>query len=391
MIKGIGKAVVEEISRAREGHPFSSLFDFCNRCDPAVVTKSALEALVDCGAFDSLGKRSVHRVVVPQALDAAQKIKKQKENGQIALFGLPEHSHTAEPILLPDLPELPDEELASLERQYLGIALTSSPFSKFAKILEKVVDADTASLPKTKSRSFTIAGAVTRVRSLTTKNNEPMMFFTLEDEKGAVDATVFPDVYRKYAHLIQREQLVVIKAQTDRKANGGPDELPKIICLEVLELPALAAKNAGLREEAVKYDVAPVESKGGNGVERNNFDVPLLPGEGKDVMATQNPEPKESGPTTVLISLPESEVTESKLLQVRDILLSHPGLSPVLLRVKQGDDRPLLLDLGCHLTTDHSQMTSALVSLRSLLGLEAVSFMPLGEQESAIPWGVEGV
>ena len=41
--------------RARTGGPFVSLWDFCERVDPQVVNKRALESLVKCGALDSTG------------------------------------------------------------------------------------------------------------------------------------------------------------------------------------------------------------------------------------------------------------------------------------------------------------------------------------------------
>src|ERR687898_979496 len=55
-VKNVGETAVGEILRAREeGGPFASLWDFCERVDPQVVNKRALESLVKCGAFDSTG------------------------------------------------------------------------------------------------------------------------------------------------------------------------------------------------------------------------------------------------------------------------------------------------------------------------------------------------
>ena len=55
-VKGVGYAAVEAMKRAREeGGPFTSLWDFCERVDCRAVNKTAIEALIKCGAFGSTG------------------------------------------------------------------------------------------------------------------------------------------------------------------------------------------------------------------------------------------------------------------------------------------------------------------------------------------------
>ena len=58
-IKGVGVTAVDEIVKARQEDPFTSIFDFAARVDSKVVNKRILEALVCSGAFDST--RSGHR------------------------------------------------------------------------------------------------------------------------------------------------------------------------------------------------------------------------------------------------------------------------------------------------------------------------------------------
>jgi len=375
MIKGIGKTAVEEVLRARAGDPFSSVFDLCNRCDLSVVTKSVLEALVDCGALDLLGRRSVHRIVAPQALEAAQTARKQRQNGQNALFGLAEQSHLPEPVSLPDVPELSQQQLVALEKQYLGVSLSPPPPSEWAELLAGIVDCDTSSLPKTRSKTFTLAGTVTRKRSLTTKSNEPMMFFTLEDEKGSAEITVFPDAYGKYAHLINQGELVVIKGQIDSRAGKRVGEdMPKIICLEVLDIAGLADAGSGDKEKKANHAAASPQSvsNGFGRVAEESGEYPLLaPEDGRVLPQPAMPGPRDATAPAVLISLSESELTQEKLLQIRDLLVSRPGSSPVLLRVRRDDCRPLLLDLGPDARTGPAE--AILADLRSLLGAGAIT------------------
>ena len=75
-VKGVGYQAVEAIKRAREeaAHPFTSLWDFCERVDNRTVNKKAIEALIKCGAFGSTGAtRKGMLAVLEQAQGAGQK------------------------------------------------------------------------------------------------------------------------------------------------------------------------------------------------------------------------------------------------------------------------------------------------------------------------------
>jgi len=88
-IKGIGEAVIESITSAREqAGVFQDLFDFCQHFDSRKINRRALEALIRSGTMDSLGE---HRAVLMASLDAALKTAEQHsrdlECGQTDLFG----------------------------------------------------------------------------------------------------------------------------------------------------------------------------------------------------------------------------------------------------------------------------------------------------------------
>jgi DNA polymerase III alpha subunit len=60
-------AAGEAIAQARKnGGPFRSLFDVCERCDPSVLNRTAIESLVKAGAFDQL---HANRASLWQSLD----------------------------------------------------------------------------------------------------------------------------------------------------------------------------------------------------------------------------------------------------------------------------------------------------------------------------------
>ena len=64
-IKGVGRGACEAIASERaQGGPFNTLLDFCKRVDSSKLNRRALEALVNAGALDALGKQ-------PRLADAA--------------------------------------------------------------------------------------------------------------------------------------------------------------------------------------------------------------------------------------------------------------------------------------------------------------------------------
>ena len=55
-VKNVGEPAARAIIRAREeGGRFASIWEFCERVDPAAANKRALDSLVKCGALDSTG------------------------------------------------------------------------------------------------------------------------------------------------------------------------------------------------------------------------------------------------------------------------------------------------------------------------------------------------
>ncbi len=87
-IKNVGATAVEAIVKARaEGGRFKSIFDFCDRVDPAAVNRRVLESLVKAGAMDSLhGTRSQFMTVLDSAIETGLRAWRDRASGQSGLF-----------------------------------------------------------------------------------------------------------------------------------------------------------------------------------------------------------------------------------------------------------------------------------------------------------------
>src|SRR2546429_5065763 len=82
-VKNVGEPAGRAIIRAREeGGPFASIWDFCERVDPAAANKRALDSLVKCGALDSTGATRQGMLTALEAALGAGAARQQE-----ALFG----------------------------------------------------------------------------------------------------------------------------------------------------------------------------------------------------------------------------------------------------------------------------------------------------------------
>ena len=59
-------------------------------------------------------------------------------------------------------------------------------------------------------KEVTLIGWLLIEKIVSTKKGEPMEFMTLEDQTGMYDATVFPNTYRQYCHLLATNQAYVV-------------------------------------------------------------------------------------------------------------------------------------------------------------------------------------
>jgi DNA polymerase-3 subunit alpha/error-prone DNA polymerase len=96
----------------------------------------------------------------------------------------------------------PQEKLERLRREYiaLGFLCAPHPISLVRGTIERLVQA--CDLATCVGRTIRFAGWLLTGKMVSTKTGEVMEFLTFEDETGLVETTFFPEVYRRYAHLL---------------------------------------------------------------------------------------------------------------------------------------------------------------------------------------------
>jgi len=231
-VKGVGEGAVRAILSARdEGGAFADLFDLARRVDTKNVNRKVLEALVKCGAFDTLrGNRAQLLDAIDSALEIANRATRDRESGQVSLFG---EAQDAAPALTPTFKIMaPPSSLEALawEKETLGIFISGHPLSDVADALVRA-----GATPVKDLRGFdddarvSIAGLVTSVRRTMTKSQSQMLIAMVEDMTGSIECVVFPKQYAALQHFFIEDAIVVMQGSLrlrERRGSVPGEETP---------------------------------------------------------------------------------------------------------------------------------------------------------------------
>ncbi len=327
-IRNVGERVAESIISARASRgPFASFHDFLRRVEAGVLNKKVVESLAKAGAFDSLSiERSALLAPDPKTggfalseqamrlIEAVLAERRAEEAGQFSLFAGVRVETREAPVLEVRLQalEIGRTELLAAEKEMLGFYVSDHPLSGVATALRYQSECEIPDLAECSDGSVkTVGGILTRVERKLTKKGELMLLATLEDMKGSVELLLFPQTVRETpADHLQVDRIVLVKARIDLR-----DEAPKLVVLSVAA-------------------------------------------------------PDLSGAATPLqIRMPVAACTPDRIEELKGVLSSHPGSSPVLLHL--GSPRKTtVLRLGGSFSVE--LRNGLFAELRTVLGAQAI-------------------
>ncbi len=234
-VKGVGASALESIIEARSDGLYDSLQNFCEKVDLRKVNKKVIEALIKCGAFDSLnGKRAQFMAAFEEAMEIGQKVQLEKEQGQGSLFGTEEIvSHRGNGYgKLPDMDDWPEKIKLGFEKEVLGFYITGHPLARHSAAIKRFATCETSGLiERSDKEEVKVCGIVAGIKELTTKKGDRMAFVTLEDLSGFVEMVVFPEVYQASMELLKGEEPLLVSGTLDIG-----EESCKLLASEVLSL-----------------------------------------------------------------------------------------------------------------------------------------------------------
>jgi DNA polymerase-3 subunit alpha len=234
-IKGLGRGAAEEIVRAREaGGPFRDLFDFCERVDTRVVSRAAIERLIQAGALDGFGKtRRAMLLALPRAVQAAEDKAADRRRGQRSLLdafgdeadGGGAGSPPGEGV--PDADEWPEPEKLKYEKEALDFYISSHPLAQFDEQLRRYRTHDAAQVARA-GGEVRLGGMITglTVRVLKSGRSQGARFatFQVEDFTGRARCVLWSEQFARYKDDVADDRVFLVEGRVEwRQGSTEPD------------------------------------------------------------------------------------------------------------------------------------------------------------------------
>ncbi len=327
-VKGMSSA---EVARVVAGRPYSTLSDFWHR---ARVSRPVVERLVVAGAFDSLygigspvpvrrrgqvtrrdlllqvadldrwdrPARRGSRAVVAQAADSAADM----ADGAAVVAAAARQSQAPAVVRAPDvqlafdlgpeegrspsgLPEMTGAERVRAELDVLGLDASRHVVDFYEPVLEVLGVTRSRDLLRRRSQAeVMVAGVKVATQTPPIRSGRRVVFLTLDDATGPVDATFFEDAQGPYAATVFHSWLLVVRGhlrRTGRRGvsvratgawelsglfaaweSGGPDAVWAVVNAPVPELDAAGLERAvegAAGSRSTRPVMAPVPGDGG--------------------------------------------------------------------------------------------------------------------------------
>ncbi len=266
-IKGMGGKAVQGLVAERErAGPFASIFDLCERLEAGVLNKASLESLVGCGALDSLGrKRSQLAAVAEAALTRGARSQEDRRAGQTTLFDLfdgpaegtvkesahpsgqsggqpggqspsesgghsKRQSNSRADDTYPAIPEWPDPDRLSREKQALGFYLSGHPLHGHQKLVRKFGTHTLGQVPGLAGGTAVLIGALIAklTKKVSKKTGDPFWIALVEDLEGSMEIFINAELYEAAKENLAEERLVFLRGSVrfrDTNASLNVDEI----------------------------------------------------------------------------------------------------------------------------------------------------------------------
>ena len=199
-IKNIGVNVTKLIIEERKKGKFKDIFDFISRCYKGNITSKIIESLILSGAFDTF---NFSRKTLIENIEVLTNY------GEIG-------EYLDDELFRPELEikkEYSSHELMAQELEIFGFYLSNNPITEY-KNKNKHIDLKNIHMYFDKIIETVIY--VDKIRTITTKNNEKMMFITGSDEISKADIVVFPRVYNENNNIKEKD-IIKIKGKVEKR------------------------------------------------------------------------------------------------------------------------------------------------------------------------------
>lgn len=231
-IKNVGEKVVADIIEERMKHgDFKSLTDLIERVN---MNKRTIESLIKAGAFDKFeGNRRQYMIIYENLVDSINKRNRNTVKGQVGIFDDGEFNSLNEE--LPSVSSYNKKLKLEFEKEVLGVYVSGHPLDDKKEALLKHTTKRSKDLISVEDNNLrdgqqvTVGGIITEISKKYTKKNNKMAFVTLEDIFGKIEIIIFPNTYKKYLSLIEKDNIVIVKG----KLSTSEEKTTKVLVDEI--------------------------------------------------------------------------------------------------------------------------------------------------------------
>ena len=239
-VKNVGEgAILSMLNVRKEFTRIDSLFTLCEHVDQRLVNKRPLESLAKAGAFDSLAegpiptRRARLFAGVDRAIEHGSRSQRNRQNGTVSFFDLPQDDEAPVAIPLPDAVAWTEAQQLAFEKEALGLYMSGHPLERFSEELKTFGAKRLAELGGSEADLW-VGGIVSGLRPLKTKKGDRMCVFMLDDIAGSLEVVVFPETFGKHGSLVEADAMLLVRGKFEKD-----DESARIVATELLPIAAL--------------------------------------------------------------------------------------------------------------------------------------------------------
>ena len=246
-LKNVGEAFLRAILSERRRKPFASFEDFLDRLSGQEINKRQVEALIKAGAFDGLPNHRAQLLTVYEVMmDTLSAKNRANLAGQMDMFSMLDDTAAPAPAFIyPEIRPYTLREMLALEKEASGMFFSGQLLDDFSKCVEALKpmsiaeitpadggeDGDATALPD--RARVKIAGVISGVTLKTTKKEERMAFFTVEDAGGVIECLAFPKTFTQYGEIIKTDNAVFVEGNLSVREEESPKILVSVMGLLV--------------------------------------------------------------------------------------------------------------------------------------------------------------
>ncbi|MED3661942.1 DNA polymerase III subunit alpha [Ureibacillus terrenus] len=223
-ISGLSQSFLQKLIQARkEQGEFHDLFDLAVSLSGKHFNRKSIESLIKAGVLDDFGKDRATLLATIEAAEKHAKIARPTDEddlfaSQTSLFGKPKYQE-AEP--------MPDKIKLQFEKEVFGFYLSEHPATNVRKRIQ--VNTNTLLVKSAPQDAYVkLVGMVESIHQIRTKKGELMAFVQVQDEFGAISATIFPKLYNDCLGWIKEDAMVYMEGKVQYRFNQ-PQIVVKII------------------------------------------------------------------------------------------------------------------------------------------------------------------